>query len=465
MADISDTTTPAAPEEQLLGRSPDPELDDIVAFTAALCATEIAGLSLAGRTRLWFNGSVCLDGDGHSDGFGDGDGDGGGAARRGASLCGHVVEHRELLEVADLAGDARFADSPFAARGSGIGFFAGAPLLDGPVALGTLFVIAERPRRLSELQRMGLESMARQVVAQLRLRRAAETAREAGQRLAEAQRVAKVGSWEWDVPRDTLRWSDQLYQLFGLEPGRLDATYEGYLDAVHPDDRAMITAAIGEAFASGGEFGFDHRVLWPDGTIRWLQSRGRLERAADGTPLRMHGTAADITERVELQEELAALALVDELTGLRNRRGFLTLADQQLKVAARAGRPLQLVFIDIDAMKTINDTYGHAEGDRTLVTVGGLLRDTFRSSDIVARVGGDEFCVLVVDDGGIGDANLEPRIAALRSIAARPGQPYQLSLSLGLARVEANSTVSVEDLLGRADGAMYQDKASPRRRP
>lgn len=97
----------------------------------------------------------------------------------------------------------------------------------------------------------------------------------------------------------------------------------------------------------------------------------------------MHGTAIDITARVALQHQLAEFALFDELTGLHNRRGFVTLADHRFKVASRAGRKVPLLFIDMDGMKRINDSYGHAEGDRALVDVAEFLRAAVRSSDLV----------------------------------------------------------------------------------
>lgn len=193
----------------------------------------------------------------------------------------------------------------------------------------------------------------------------------AGQ-LAAAQQIAGLGSWEWDIAADKVVWSDQLCRIFGVDPAGFAATYEGWLDRVHPDDRAWTASAVRVAFETGEAFSFDHRLVRPDGAVTWVHSRGQVEVDGDGAATRMTGTAADITERVVLQQELAALALVDDLTGLHNRRGFVTLADHQLKVAARAGRVVPLLFVDVDGMKTINDTYGHAEGDRALKGGGRL---------------------------------------------------------------------------------------------
>jgi len=277
--------------------------------------------------------------------------------------------------------------------------------------------------------------------------------------LAAAQQIAGIGSWEWDIVADQVTWSDELCRIFDVDPTDFVATFQGYLDHVHPEDRELAASAVGAAFENSESFAFDHRVLRPDGTVAWVHGRGQVEMGADGVPARMTGTAADITGRVALQQELVALALVDDLTGLHNRRGFVTLADHQLKVAARAGRPVPLLFVDMDGMKSINDSYGHNEGDRALEEVAAFLRTVVRDSDIVARVGGDEFCILLVDDGV---TDLDRVAAELRPGPPRGERRYPLPLSVGIAQLEAGSETSIEDLMTRADGAMYEDKSSQR---
>lgn len=154
-----------------------------------------------------------------------------------------------------------------------------------------------------------------------------------------------------------------------------------------------------------------------------------------------------------LRVELAALALVDELTGLHNRRGFVTLADQHLKVAARAARTVPFLCVDVRGMKTINDTYGRDEGDRALVEVAAYLRSALRASDLVARVGGDEFCIVMVDLGGGGKIDVERMAERLRPGPVRGQRPYPLALSIDVAWLEPGPTTSVEEWIGRAGGA------------
>lgn len=150
------------------------------------------------------------------------------------------------------------------------------------------------------------------------------------------------------------------------------------------------------------------------------------------------------------EEELSRLALHDDLTGLANRRAFVTVGEQLLRVAGRAGDTVLVVYVDLDGMKAINDRHGHAAGDEALCSVARLLRETFREADLVARIGGDEFCVLL--SGRAVEANVS--VDRLRdAVAADPS----LGLSLGLAQGQPGSTI--EELIGRADAAMYADKA------
>ena len=163
-----------------------------------------------------------------------------------------------------------------------------------------------------------------------------------------------------------------------------------------------------------------------------------------------------------LQAELGNLALTDELTGLYNRRGFMALAERQLKVGRRSGRGMLLFVMDVDRLKQINDSFGHFEGDRALKRTAGALEETFRDSDVVARLGGDEFAVLAIEATGHSEATIRTRLfESLKSISGKPSR-YEISLSVGLARFDPCSRTSIGELMSKADRAMYEEK---RRRP
>ena len=168
-------------------------------------------------------------------------------------------------------------------------------------------------------------------------------------------------------------------------------------------------------------------------------------------------------ERHQMYLEVHALSLTDGLTGLYNRRGFITLAEQQLKVARHTERGLILLYADLDRLKYINDTYGHPEGDRAIIQTAAILERTFRASDILGRIGGDEFAALAVrgNDEGVHaiPARLQRMVGDYNAAAKRP---YELAISIGSMYFDPKSAPSVEDMMTKADSAMYEHKRRKR---
>jgi diguanylate cyclase (GGDEF)-like protein len=162
---------------------------------------------------------------------------------------------------------------------------------------------------------------------------------------------------------------------------------------------------------------------------------------------------------LELQDELRRLATSDPLTGLANRRGFFALAEHMLLVAARTRCAVALLFADTDGLKRVNDELGHAVGDSLLIETAEVIRETIRSSDIAGRIGGDEFCVLLVGDPEL-DADRVVRRLRETEVAhnARPGRSFRVSMSIGLTTLAPGRSVTLEELIDAADEGMYQDK-------
>jgi diguanylate cyclase (GGDEF)-like protein len=159
-----------------------------------------------------------------------------------------------------------------------------------------------------------------------------------------------------------------------------------------------------------------------------------------------------------LQAKLGNLALSDDLTGLYNRRGFMALAERQLKLGRRSGRGIMLIFIDVDEMKVINDSFGHSAGDDALKCTATALRMTFRDSDVIARMGGDEFAVLAIEASKDSEDKIKARLFEhVKSIRAAESH-YPLSLSLGVARFDTCKRISIGELMAQADQAMYEQK-------
>jgi two-component system cell cycle response regulator len=244
-----------------------------------------------------------------------------------------------------------------------------------------------------------------------------------------------------------------------LKGGEVDAVL---LDLTLPDSKGLDTFVRARDAAPSVPIvvltGFDDEQLALDAVKRGAQDylvKGHAENDSLARSLRY------AIERHRMQAELREQALVDELTGLRNRRGFLTLADPQLKLARRSRYPITLLFIDLDGMKAINDVHGHAEGDRALRDTAILMEQSFRTSDLLARLGGDEFCALLPD---CSEADQEVAVARLRDALEahnrRGARPYELSLSVGHTTWHSEDERSVAQLIEAADRSMYEEKLS-----
>ena len=168
----------------------------------------------------------------------------------------------------------------------------------------------------------------------------------------------------------------------------------------------------------------------------------------------------DVTERRVAVESIRLLSLTDELTGLLNRRGFATLAEQQMRTAMRTRNRLWLLFADLDDLKGINDLLGHEAGDRALCQIASLLRTaTFREADIVARLGGDEFAVLATEiSRADGDTLAERFKRAVARANEMPDRECALSVSVGVALFDPEHPRALDELIDEADRRMYEAK-------
>ena len=171
-----------------------------------------------------------------------------------------------------------------------------------------------------------------------------------------------------------------------------------------------------------------------------------------------------VSELETTNDRLRNLSLTDELTGLNNRRGFMILATGLLKFARRADLPLCLLYIDLDCLKSINDTFGHGTGDAAITRFARILSETFRDSDVIGRMGGDEFVVLTIDVAENDLSSIQDRLQ--KNVDIRNNQSisgYALSFSLGAIQVDLDASVTMEELLSQADAAMYKHKQARKR--
>ncbi|SFL61655.1 sensor domain-containing diguanylate cyclase [Methylorubrum salsuginis] len=265
-----------------------------------------------------------------------------------------------------------------------------------------------------------------------------------------AMRGAQMGLWECSLPDERVRWTQGVYDLFGLSP-EAPLVRQATLEQYTPDSRRTLTLLRDQALANGTGFKLDAEIRLPDGRHRWLRLTATVDRR-EGIPIRLFGLKQDVTDEILLLERTRQLAETDALTGLANRARF----DARLRVPVGT-----LLLIDLDGFKAINDAYGHPAGDACLREAGSRLMRTCRRGALVARLGGDEFAVVL-------DESLRPDAAAAlaqRIVEAlgRPvdheGRRYRLGASVGVAL----SGSEAGDLFARADTALYAAKAAGRR--
>jgi diguanylate cyclase (GGDEF)-like protein/PAS domain S-box-containing protein len=243
---------------------------------------------------------------------------------------------------------------------------------------------------------------------------------------------------------------------------------------VRPEDRAGHLAKLTSISTAFQEFELrraNGRKFWARDFCRSTKGPGRSIRHLDGilvdvTEMKtIEGRYQQALRRVQLaNEKLESQSLSDHLTGLNNRRGFFSFGLQQMKIAKRLKEDNYLVFLDIDNLKEVNDTYGHAIGDLLLQGVAAILRTTLRESDVMGRIGGDEFAVLAMRSKGLGERSLLARIEeSVQAFRVKDYPRLRLSVSMGLVRVDPQKYQQLDDFLAHADFLMYQEKRKKER--
>jgi diguanylate cyclase (GGDEF)-like protein/PAS domain S-box-containing protein len=286
------------------------------------------------------------------------------------------------------------------------------------------------------------------------------------QRYALAVRGASDGIWDWDLIRDRIYLAPRWYTILGQGECAGDQDPATWFDLVHDEDVPRLRAAI-DAHLEGQtpHLQSEHRMRAADGSWRWVLNRGVAIHDADGRATRMAGSMSDVTDRRKAELQLQHDALHDALTGLPNRALFMDRVDQLLQRAARdAGAGCAVLFLDIDRFKLVNDSLSHGVGDHLLIALAGRLGGVLRPGDTVARIGGDEFTLLldsVTTEQGA--ATVAERItASLDRPFSVDGHQLFVTASIGIALSTPRTAAS--ELLRNADIAMYDAKRRGRAR-
>lgn len=262
--------------------------------------------------------------------------------------------------------------------------------------------------------------------------------------------VSPKGNW--------LRVNRSLSEIVGYSETELLSS--DFQAITHRDDLGADLAEIyrmisGEVLTCQLEKRYLHKL----GHDVWVSSSASLVRDAQGNPLHLIFQIQDIAERKRAEAAIHTLSLADELTGLYNRRGFLAFCKQHRNSLQRTNQGGVIVYADLDGLKKINDSFGHKEGDRALIKTAELLKETFRSADVLGRLGGDEFTALaaVEPEGGVERliSRLEQKFEHYNAMKL---VPYKLEISIGVAQLDSDGAQSMEDLMALADLAMYENK-------
>lgn len=293
----------------------------------------------------------------------------------------------------------------------------------------------------------------RQHQAMVKLRRSEE-------RYAVAARATNDGIWDWDLPSETVHFSERWKSLVGYDELASDRP-EVWFERVHPDDLDRLRREIDHHLGGGSShFESEHRFRRADGQWRWMLTRGLATRDASGAAIRLTGSLSDVTERRQAQERLIHDALHDGLTGLPNRALLMDRIAQCVRqLEPDSGHGCAVLHIDVDRFKLVNDSLSHADGDRLLVVLARRVEHALRRGDTLARVGGDEFTVLLQRV-----ASPDEAVAIASRMGDAIGRPVSsgehtlsVSASIGIAHT-LDGDVDPEELARNADIAMYDAK-------
>ncbi len=328
---------------------------------------------------------------------------------------------------------------------------------------------------LSKSNNWGL--LAHRVRYMLRASRAFANLTESRQRLASAQRIARMGNWEWRAHERRFAVSEETLDVLHLRGAGLDGTGESAIRLVHADDREHVLDAVRQAVASGEPLCLDFRIVPPNAAVRWLQIQAEMVRAAGDGEVGLAGTVQDVTERYLAQDRIRYLAYYDSLTKLPNRTLFCEQLARAVLRAPRSSGRLAVMFLDLDNFKRVNDTLGHSVGDQILSSVAERIKSCLRQGDttgrnceepfvdadsqarLVGRHGGDEFTLFLADLKQDSDAALIARrlLVSLAQPFLVGVQEIVASASIGIAMCPDDGG-DVETLLRHADAAMFHAK-------
>jgi len=443
----------------ILDTPPEEDFDNLVKLTAKTFKVPISTVTLVDNKRQWFKSSIGLEVT---------------ETPRDISFCTHVISEKKPLIVEDTSKDNRFSTNPLVTHKPNIVFYAGIPLFDSSSnVLGTLCIMGNKKRKISDseleiLQLFAdqamklLESRHEKIKLKLQVEEINQQLKVNEQRWMHALEGAEVGVWDWNIKTNDIYYSEQWKKMLGYDKYEIASNFKAWISLVHPDDVDFTLTSLTSFLNSKVElYSIEHRLLCKDNSWKWILSRGLIVEndTADGTPIRMVGTHTDITDQKISEELIWNQANFDQLTGLPNRRLFFYRLMEEIKRSTRLKSKFALLFLDLDAFSTVNEQYGHPTGDYVLIESAMRIKRVIRESDTFARIGGDEFSLIISlneSDGGYTNVaqNIIDTISASFLIV---DESCQISVSIGIALFPYDGETA-DALLNEAEKAMNTAK-------
>lgn len=444
----------------LLDTPSEAQFDTIAQLTATMLRCPVALITLVARDRHWIkaaHGSPRRD------------------TPRSTALCNYTIAGPGVFVIEDgtdspYIGDNRLTDD------APIGFYAGAAIHsidDQGVshAIGSLCVMDRVPRLFSDADRATLSGLASLVDAMIAARATAsqaiavahENARQAielrrkDRIFRQAERMAMIGAWRVAFDTHQLEWSDGLYRIHDLAPDggiETDRAFGFYSST----DRIIMREKLADTLATGCPYEMETEIVTAAGRRRRIRATAEIEYR-DGKAVAIIGVSRDVTDEYAMQEALRRAADTDELTGIGNRAAFNRALDTAMRTARDKTTPLALVLIDMDGFKAVNDTFGHLAGDGVLRTVGQRLRRPWLGTSFAARIGGDEFAIIIDDSALLRDLDAISTALGveLRVPVTLNGLTISTAGSIGLT-LFTDRFVTATDFIGASDAALYAVK-------
>ncbi len=484
---------------QIMDGEPDELLDDFTSLAAEACSTPFAMLSLVDADRVVHKSKVGISWD---------------ELARETSFCSWAVLKPDLFVVEDALSDARFKSCPLVRGETEVRFYAAAPIItpDGH-AIGALSVLDRAPRMLTPAQAHALQTLAAAVALQLDTRRknalldraladrqrleemlrvsnkmlkrveqrhvevsnsynqlkkqitereqALESLAASEERYSLVARSANDGLWDWNLQTNEIHFCPRWKAMLGYEENEIGSHVDEWFTRVHPEDFEQFHAEIvAHLLGLTPQFQNEHRLRSRDSSYRWVLSRGMAVWDSSGSVYRMAGAITDLTRQKEAENQLLHNTFHDQLTGLPNRGLFMYKLNRLIERSrTREDYMFAILLIDMDRFKVISDSLGHQVGDQLLAAIARRLEGAMRPGDLAARMGSDEFAVILDNLKQLADAThyagkIQSELSAPFEIE---GQEVFITASIGIA-LNLSNEEKPEDFLRNADTALNRAK-------